>query len=347
MEEFFKEKIVLITGGTGNIGREFVRFLADQAEPEQIRVLSRTRSSQERFRHEFNDQIEKRLIDLRTGNLTNRKDLQAVVRDVDIAIHLAALPKVEGCEERPTEAVEVNIIGTLNLIEALERVDCQRAVAISTVKACNPEHVYGMTKNLMERIVCDRPGSGKTNFSVVRIGNVIGEGQSGVINAWHEKAANGGTLEIFDDNATLYFLPISQTIQLINYALTTSDPGEIITRPMHAIKLTDLAEVMTVHYPPERKGRGEDNAYKCGKGRPGWRSYDELVAETEVAYAEERQADEEIFYCINPNRKSTHPLGTEFIAGINSKTDDPLAKEHIEEILIESGVGPPHPKNVK
>ncbi len=207
---FLDGKRVLVTGGTGSLGRAVVRRLLDggPGSPEYVTVLSRDEAKQHSMRLDFlrriaatDDIVYRHSHDKLRFQIGDVRDYASVIRalrDADVVIHAAALKQVPVCEYFPAEAVQTNVLGAQNLVRAVreQRTQVQVVVGVSTDKACKPINVMGMTKALMERILVEANASvSGTRFVAVRYGNVIGS-RGSVIPLFVEQIASGGPVTI-------------------------------------------------------------------------------------------------------------------------------------------------------
>lgn len=238
----FKNKRILVTGGTGSWGYELVSQLLPQ-EPKEIVVFSRNESSQVAMSRTFED---KRL-SFCIGDIRDREAMLEACKEVDYVYHLAALKHVPICEDHPYEALKTNVIGTQNVIEAAIANRVKRVIYISTDKAANPSNFYGMTKAIGEKlIVYANLLRSDTTFVCVRGGNVLGTNGS-VIHLFKQQIRDGHPVRITDKRMTRFFLTLQDAIRLLFKASEESAGGEIFVITMPACKIVDLAQVLMEH----------------------------------------------------------------------------------------------------
>ena len=249
----FKDKIILVTGGTGSIGSDLVgRILA--YDPKQVRVLSRDESKQYALLKKLNYPNNLRML---VGDIRDRERLELAFRGVDIVLHAAALKHIPFCEYNPFEAVKTNIIGSQNIIDAALKVNVSKVVAISTDKVVNPVGVMGVSKLMMEKLFINAnyyKGVDETKFSCVRFGNVAWT-QGSVLNLWKEQVEKEGILNLTNDQMTRFMMSQNEAINLIEEATNLMDGGEIFALKMSSIEMGDLARLFIEKYYPGRNIR--------------------------------------------------------------------------------------------
>lgn len=240
MENFFKDKIILVTGGTGSIGSEIVRQLL-KYKPKQIRILSRNDSKQYHFLENLGYPGNVRAL---IGDIRDSKRLDLAFENVNIVFHAAALKHVSLCEYNPLEAIKTNIFGSQNVIDAAFKNNVDRVIAISTDKAANPGNVMGLTKLMMEKLLTNTSYSSKdkTKFACVRFGNVAWS-EASVLHLWKKQAEASKRISLTDKDATRFFMSIDQAVKLVLRAAELTQGGEVFVLKMLSIKMSDLANV--------------------------------------------------------------------------------------------------------
>jgi FlaA1/EpsC-like NDP-sugar epimerase len=250
---------VLITGGTGSLGKALVRRLLSgrHGELDRITVLSRDETKQYALRLEITqlgaatDDISYRrahkLLDFRIGDVRNEAAVRDAVRGQNVIVNAAAMKQVPTCEYFPHEAALTNVIGAEHIVRAVRDVGTKSVhtvVGVSTDKACEPVNVMGMTKALQERIFgCANLRSEGARFVVVRYGNVLAS-RGSVIPLFREQILSGGPLTITNPCMTRFWLSLDNAVDLILAAASSALPGETwIPRPP-AAKIIDLARAM-------------------------------------------------------------------------------------------------------
>jgi FlaA1/EpsC-like NDP-sugar epimerase len=236
----FKNKTVLVTGGTGSWGYELVRQLLKN-DPKEIRIFSRNESNQFLMKQEFDNNSKLKFI---IGDIKEKDSLIESCIDVDYIYHLAALKHVPVCEDQPIEALKTNVIGTQNIIDAAIKFNVQKVVYISTDKASNPSNFYGLTKAMGEKLIIHANTlKTKTRFVCIRGGNVLGTNGS-VIHVFKKQIKDKGKIGITDMNMTRFFLTIEEAIKLVFKATSESRGGETFVMKMPACKIVDIAQIL-------------------------------------------------------------------------------------------------------
>ena len=283
MENIFKDKKILVTGGTGSIGGEIVRRLL-QYGPEVVRILSRDETKQFELEQELANPEKVRFL---IGDVRDKDRLKRAFEDIDIVFHAAAMKHVPACEYNPFEAVKTNVMGTQNVIEAALDNDVEKLIAISTDKAASPINTMGATKLLAEKLIIDAnfyKGHAKTVFSCVRFGNVMGS-RGSVIPLFEKQIQNGGPVTVTDPEMTRFMMTIPQAVDLVFKATKMAQGGEIFIFKMPVVKLGDLANVM-IEYLASKYGYEPEAIRIDTIGiRNGEKMYEHLMNEEEALYA--------------------------------------------------------------
>ena len=240
----FKNKIILITGGSGSWGRELTRqFL--KKEPKQIIIFSRGEISQVDMERTFDNKVIKYVI----GDIRDPKAVDMVMAlNIDYVFQLAALKHVPICENQPREAIYTNIFGIINLIDAAIKYKVKKFIDVSTDKAADPFSLYGNTKAIGEKLTIQANCLTKdTEFICIRGGNVLGTNGSLVPYLIDQiKAVN--KVKVTDDRMTRFFLTISQAIKLLFYATEQGVGGETYIMNMPSFKIIDLVTILVNFY---------------------------------------------------------------------------------------------------
>lgn len=292
-------KRVLVTGGTGSLGRHLVRrLLAGHAgQVARVVVLSRDEGKQHDMRLAAQasppdadrfDARRDRLV-FRIGDVRDPQTLVEAVRDVDVVIHAAALKQVPTCEYFPREAVLTNVTGAEALARAVHSagVHVEAVIGISTDKACKPVNVLGMTKALMERtFIAANTATHPARFLCVRFGNVIGT-RGSVFPLFEQQAASGGPVTITSFAMTRFLLTLDRATDVVFEALRHGRAGEILVPRAPAARVVDLARAVIGDRPIDIREVGI---------RPGEKVHEVMVSDEECARTIERNG----FYAIAP-----------------------------------------------
>lgn len=233
-------KRLLVTGGTGSMGKVFIRRVlkGEMGKPKKIIVLSRDEAKQHEMRMSYlhktaaTDEVIYRnfssMLEFRIGDVRNYSDVVGAVRDADIVVNAAALKQVPSCEYFPEQAILTNCMGASNIVRAINehRLPVEAVVGISTDKACKPVNVMGMTKSLQERIfISANVLNPKTRFICVRYGNVLAS-RGSVIPLFHDQIEKGGPVTLTVPSMTRFLLSLDQAVDTVFAALTSAHPGE-------------------------------------------------------------------------------------------------------------------------
>lgn len=263
----YKDKIILITGGTGSWGHVLTKRLLNE-EAREIRIFSRNELSQVCMQREFSDNRVKFII----GDVRDQYAVDSAMRGVDYVFHLAALKHVPICEIQPREAILTNINGTQNVIQGAINNNVKKVIDVSTDKAVSPYNLYGITKAVGEKLIINANTLTKeTKFVCVRGGNVIGSNGS-VIPLFIDQIKEKNMLTITNTEMTRYFISLDEAIELLIKAAELSFGGEILVINMPACKILDLAKVLIEVY-----GNQETEIREIGL-RPGEKLHEELIS---------------------------------------------------------------------
>jgi len=237
---FLKDKTILITGGTGSFGKNFVKYLLDNSEAKKIIIFSRDELKQFNMEKELKDERLRFFI----GDVRDLQRLQRAFNGVDIIIHAAALKQVPTLEYNPFEAVKTNIIGSQNVIEAAIDQKAEKVILISTDKAAQPINLYGSTKLCAEKLFISGNSytAGKTKFSCVRYGNVIASRGSIIESLMKNRDAK--KVFITDEKMTRFWLELEESYKLVLFALENMVGGEIFIPKVPSMKLVDLFKII-------------------------------------------------------------------------------------------------------
>jgi len=335
MLDVFKDKAILITGGTGSLGKTLTRELlaGTYGLPRKIVIFSRDEAKQHFMRvaysaikHPTDEVIYdnfRRLLTFRIGDVRDYASLCGALRDVDIIINAAALKQVPSCEYFVNEACLTNVTGAANIVRAIEenRLTVETVVGVTTDKACLPVNAMGMTKALQERMfIAGNISCLDTRFICARYGNVLAS-RGSVIPLFHEQIAAGGPVTITTPDMTRFLLPLSYAVTTIATAIKLGYPGETFIPKIPAALITDVAKALIGNRPIETTIIGI---------RPGEKIH-ELMISPEEGF---RAYDRGDFYAIAPmlpelqRKESGPPRGSAY-----GSNDSVMAYEETEALL--------------
>ena len=331
-----KGKRVVVTGGTGSLGKVLVRRLlgGEMGEPAQITVFSRDEAKQHSMRLAFQhkrtatDEVIyhnfERLLRFRIGDVRDPHSVATALREADVVFNAAALKQVPSCEYFPFEAVQTNVVGAENIIRAVRehRLEVETVVGVSTDKACKPVNVMGMTKAVQERLfVRANLDGGETRFVCVRYGNVLAS-RGSVIPLFHDQIRRGGPLTITTADMTRFLLSLEQAVDTVFAAVREAKRGETYIPRVPSARVTDVAAALI----------GDRQIETVVTGiRPGEKVHEILVSEEE-AYRTIARGD---YYVIRPmlpelldGEEGGELLGREY-----SSADDLMTPGQVSELL--------------
>lgn len=278
----FKDKVLLITGGTGSFGHAVLRRFIN-SNIKEIRVFSRDEKKQDDMRHAYQDPKVKFYI----GDVRDRQSVDSVMGGVDYIFSAAALKQVPSCEFFPLEAVKTNVLGTNNvLLSAIEH-GVSNVVVLSTDKAAYPINAMGMSKALMEKVAYARGrelgDNAKTTICCTRYGNVMAS-RGSVIPLWVNQIEQGLPITITDPNMTRFMMTLDDAVDLVIYAFTHAKNGDLFVQKAPAATLETLAQALKETYSKVNPKYGDTEVKVIGT-RHGEKLYETLVTQEEMIRA--------------------------------------------------------------
>jgi UDP-N-acetylglucosamine 4,6-dehydratase/5-epimerase len=265
----WSEQVVLITGGTGSFGRKFVEVMLREYRPQKLIIFSRDELKQHDMRTAGFDHPSLRYF---IGDVRDPQRLQRALSGVTVVVHAAALKQVPACEYNPFEAVQTNIMGGRNVIDAAIDQGVRRVLALSTDKAVNPINIYGATKLCAEKMFVQAnayAGAQDTRFSCARYGNVVGS-RGSVIPVFMEQRKRG-KITITDSRMTRFWLTLEHGVRFVVGCIEQMHGGEIFVPKIPSMRLTDMAATIAPGCEVE-----------CIGIRPGEKLHEVLVSEDEA-----------------------------------------------------------------
>ena len=271
----FKDKILMITGGTGSFGNTVLkRFLSTAVR--EIRIFSRDEKKQEEMRIALNNPKLKFYI----GDVRDYESTYQAMKGVDYVFHAAALKQVPSCEFYPMEAVRSNVIGTENVMNAATASGVQRVVVLSTDKAVYPINAMGISKAMAEKLMVAKSRmqrEGETVFCATRYGNVMAS-RGSVIPLFVSQIKEGKPLTVTDPNMTRFLMSLEDSVDLVLYAYEHGQQGDIFVQKAPASTVADLAQALTELF------GGKEKTRIIGT-RHGEKLYESLISREEMAHA--------------------------------------------------------------
>lgn len=330
-------KRILVTGGTGSLGKVLVRRLlaGERGRPSKVIIFSRDEAKQHEMRLAYQQRLVgtdeviyhnfDQILEFRIGDVRSYGDVASAVRDADVVINAAALKQVPTCEYFPEQAMLTNCTGAANVVRAIGELSLpvEVVVGISTDKACKPVNVMGMSKAVAERIftaanVLNR----RTRFVCVRYGNVLAS-RGSVIPLFHQQIRNGGPVTITAETMTRFLMTLDQAVDTVFEALASAAPGEILIPTAPSAVVMDIARALIGDRPIDVTITGV---------RPGEKEHEILVSDEECRHTYRRGA----YYAIAPmlpevvsaEHTGVPPLSREY-----SSADAPVGLEETAALL--------------
>lgn len=278
----FKDKVLLITGGTGSFGNAVLRRFLD-SDIKEIRIFSRDEKKQDDMRHKLKNQKVKYFI----GDVRNKESVDIAMQGVDYVFSAAALKQVPSCEFFPIEATRTNVEGTNNvLLSAIEH-GVKNVVVLSTDKAAYPINAMGISKALMEKVAIAKGRelgeNAATTICCTRYGNVMAS-RGSVIPLWVDQMMSGQTITVTDPEMTRFMMTLDDAVDLVVYAFTNGHNGDLFVQKAPAATLKTLAMALKELYSKVDPKYGEIEVQVIGT-RHGEKLYETLVTREEMAKA--------------------------------------------------------------
>jgi UDP-N-acetylglucosamine 4,6-dehydratase len=274
----FKDKVLMITGGTGSFGNTVLkRFLSTDVR--EIRIFSRDEKKQEEMRIAMrNDKLK-----FYIGDVRDYHSMHGAMKGVDFVFHAAALKQVPSCEFYPMEAVRTNVLGTENMMSAAIANGVKRVVVLSTDKAVYPINAMGISKAMMEKLMVAKArmqGENETVFCATRYGNVMAS-RGSVIPLFITQLKEGKPLTLTDPNMTRFLMSLEDSVDLVLYAYEHGHQGDIFVQKAPASTVGDLAQAL-------RELFKKDNPIHIIGTRHGEKLYESLLSREEMAHSQDR-----------------------------------------------------------
>ena len=286
----WSEESVLVTGGTGSFGKKFVEIMLREYRPKRLVIFSRDELKQHDMRAAGMDHPSLRYF---LGDVRDPGRLERAFAGITIVVHAAALKQVPACEYNPFEAIQTNIIGGRNVIDAAINQGVRRVLALSTDKAVNPINLYGATKLCAEKMFVQAnsyAGGQGSRFSCARYGNVVGS-RGSVIPVFQEQKRTG-RITLTDPRMTRFWLTLDQAVQFVLTVLPQMHGGEIFVPKIPSMNIGDLAKAVA----------GDCKVEQIGI-RPGEKLHEVLISEDEARHT----LESERMFVIQPH----HPWWTD------------------------------------
>ena len=243
----FDNKEILITGGTGSFGSNFVKFLLSNFNPKRLIIFSRDELKQFELEQELLEHPKFKCLRFFLGDVRDKERLEVAMRGVEYVIHSAAIKQVVASEYNPMECIKTNIYGAENVISASIKNEVKKVIALSTDKAESPVNLYGATKLVSDKLFVAANNlvrNDKTKFAIVRYGNVAGS-RGSIVPVFQKLIEEGSdTLPITDPDMTRFWITLDEGINLVAQSFERMIGGEIFVPKIPSIRITDLASAM-------------------------------------------------------------------------------------------------------
>jgi UDP-N-acetylglucosamine 4,6-dehydratase len=329
---FYTDKKILITGGTGTIGTHLIKRLL-QEKPTVIRIFSRDEHKQFEMQQSLKEYNNIRYL---IGDVRDGERLRRAMEGIDYVFHLAAMKHVPACEYNPFEAVQTNVIGTQNVIQAALECKVKKVLFTSSDKAISPTNTYGATKLMAERLISAseyQKGPKQTTFASVRFGNVMGS-RGSVIPLFKKQIIEQKKITVTDKEMTRYMMTPLQAIRLMLEAMEMSHGGEVFVLKMPIVKLSDLSEVIIEQLSLEYSLNEEIKIEEIGL-RPGEKMQEELMTADEY----QKVTETPFMYIVPPafahTGRTYRTLHEELLAKeITYKADEIIGRKILREWLV-------------
>ena len=323
----FKNKVLLITGGTGSFGNAVLNRFLHTDHFSEIRIFSRDEKKQDDMRNQLkNDKLK-----FYIGDVRDYSSLERAMQGVDYVFHAAALKQVPSCEFFPLEATKTNVLGTQNVIDAAGTNKVKKVICLSTDKAAYPINAMGISKALMEKVaVAASRNLTDTTVCLTRYGNVMAS-RGSVIPLFLKQIKNGETLTITDPNMTRFLMSLDEAVELVLFAFEHGNPGDLFVNKAPAGTIGDLAQAMI-------ELCNADNEIKIIGTRHGEKLYETLCTREEMVKAE----DMGNFYRIPADNRdlnyaryfSEGEQNVSIIEDYHSHNTEQLGVEGMKELLV-------------
>ncbi len=330
-------KRILVTGGTGSLGKAIVKRMlsGELGEPESVSVFSRDEAKQHFMRLEFleapnaTDEIiyssAREKLKFVIGDVRDYESVIRATRSCEIVVNAAALKQVPSSEYFPMEAVKTNVLGAENIVKAsLEsHSPIEKVVGISTDKACKPVNVMGMTKALQERIFIEANREGRAAFNCVRYGNVIAS-RGSIIPLFIERIRAGSPITITLEAMTRFLLPLDRAVDTVFKSLSTAEHGVTLVPKIPAARIVDVAKALMTD---------DEVGIEVIGIRPGEKIHEVMISEEEAPRTESLEG----YYAIHPVLPELRKAGlVQGIEGEYSSSDNNIGVSEIQELLSAS-----------
>lgn len=323
-KEFFSGKSILITGGTGSLGKALTQTLLSETKIRKIAIFSRDELKQHEMRSEFANDPKLRWL---LGDIRDLGRLEIALHGIDFVIHAAALKQVDTGEYNPMEFIKTNVLGSQNVIEASIKSKVSKVLALSTDKASSPINLYGATKLTADKlfIAANNYSQGfGTALSVVRYGNVLGS-RGSVIPVFQKLALQGKPIPITDRRMTRFWIGLEDAANFVLESLIMMKGGELYVPRIPSMRITDLAEVIAPNSPIIEVGI-----------RPGEKLHEEMISKEDIRRTKRISDSRLVVLPVVTEWDYKDPIGEEMNSDVAYSSDSNdlwIRKEDLTEII--------------
>jgi len=338
---YLKNKVVLITGGVGTVGKELIKQVL-QYNPKEVKVIDNNESGVFFLEEEFGEAYRSYALGdnptapkfhAYTGDIRDSDKLNRKMKCVDIVFHAAALKHVILCERSPFDAVQTNIQGVKNIIDAAILNDVEKVIFTSSDKAVNPTNVMGTTKLMGERLItaANAHNHTSTTFSSTRFGNVIGS-RGSVLPIFYQQIKSGGPITITHRQMTRFVMTIEESVKLVLKAGGIAKGGEVFVTKMPVMKIEDLAFAMIDLLAPKFEHQPESIQIKEIGVKPGEKLYEELMSDEET----NRTCELEQMFSVLPAFRSVYSeIQYNYKGVLKERINEPYISENTTVMSVE------------
>lgn len=338
MRNFIDQKRILITGACGTIGSELTRQLLENYNTMEVVGIDNNESELFFLEQKY---LEHKNSKFALADVRDSAKLIRIMQGIDIVFHTAALKHVILCERNPFEAIQTNIIGVQNIINAASSCNVKQVIFTSTDKAVNPTNVMGTSKLMGERIITAANSNQRketTIFASTRFGNVLGS-RGSVIPIFKEQIKKGGPVTLTDPEMTRFIMSIKEAVQLVIDSAEIALGGFVFITKMPVIRIKDLAEIMIEELAPVYGYNSEDIDIKTIGTKPGEKLYEELMSQEETR----RTLELKKYFAVKPAFESLYnkpdyvydDIVSETVSNpYNSANESPLTKKELGDFLL-------------
>lgn len=326
--KFFKDKTLMITGGTGSFGSTVLKHFLD-SDLKEIRIFSRDEKKQDDMRHELQAKHPEHASKVKfyIGDVRNMRSVQDAVQSVDFIFHAAALKQVPSCEFFPMEAVRTNVEGTDNVLHAAVAAGVQRIVCLSTDKASYPINAMGISKAMMEKVIGAnaRVAAGKTTICCTRYGNVMCS-RGSVIPLFIDQIKTGNPITITNPNMTRFLMNLDEAVELVMFAFEHGESGDLFVQKSDASTIGDLARAVQQLF-------GDTGTHIIGT-RHGEKLYETLMTNEECT----RSIDMGDYYRVLPDGRDLN-YDKFFVEGqVRTQADEAYTSHNTQRLDVKGTV---------